>query len=115
MNHDEDETTEVGAASVVPVEHGPTDRPGLRIVPIARKHPSHTACSPEQLLEEFLADLRAGRIHPTNLLVYWLDDGGDPTSDQLEPRRWVANVSRVEEIAFHTLGIHKAIDDWRGK
>lgn len=86
----------------------------LKIVPIYSKHPSSTTWSPEQLLEELLADLRAGKIHPTNLMVYWLDDGGK-ADGSLVPRRYIANVSLAEEIAFYTLGIHKAIDDWRDK
>lgn len=84
----------------------------LKIVPIYSKHPNNTTWSPEQLLEELLADLRAGKIHPTNLMVYWLDDDGKPDG-RLIPRRWIANVTKAEEIALHTLGVHKAIEDWR--
>lgn len=84
----------------------------LKIVPISSKSASSASWTPEQLLEEFLADLRAGKIHPANLLVYWMDDEGNPDG-RLSPRRWIANVSRSEEIAFHTLGIHRAVEDWR--
>jgi hypothetical protein len=70
-----------------------------------------TCWSPEQLLEEFLADIRAGKITPTNLMVFWMNEEG---GGQLRPCRWIANVSRSDEIAYFTLGIHKAVDDWRG-
>lgn len=84
-----------------------------RLVPFTPKAAEgSTTWSPEQLLEELLADLRAGKIHPLNLMVYWMDadpaDGG-----RMRPRRWIANVSRAEEIAFHMLGVHQSIDEWR--
>lgn len=91
---------------------GESHMPNLKVVPISTKHSSSTSWSPEQLLEEFLAEIRAGKVHPRNLMVYWMDDGGK-AGDRFRPQRWVANVSREEEIAFHTLGIHRAIDDWR--
>lgn len=88
----------------------PPPRP--KIVPISTKSSSSGSWSPEQLLEALLDDLRSGKIHPTNLMVFWMDEGeGD--DGRLQPRRWIANVSRAEEIAFHTLGIHRAIEDWR--
>ena len=82
----------------------------LKIVPISSKHPSSTTWSPEQMLEEFLVDPRAGKIHPTNLMLFWLDRDPDGS---LRPRRYIANVSRAEEIAFHALGTAMALDQWR--
>lgn len=84
-----------------------------RLVPFTPKvNDSAAAWSPEQLLEELLADLRAGKIHPTNLMVYWMDDEG-AAGNRLRPRRWIANVTRAEEVAFHMLGALQAIDEWR--
>ena len=68
------------------------------------------AWTPEQLVAEFLDEIKAGKVKPSNLMVFWLEETPD---GNLRPHRWIANVTRAEEIAFHSLGITRAIEDWR--
>lgn len=81
------------------------------VVPIARKHRSGDVWTPVQLLEELLADIKAGKEHPSRLLVTWTETTEDGKRDRI--RHWQAQCSRSEEIAFLTAAAQMAIEDWR--
>ncbi len=82
----------------------------LKIVPIASKHPSGDAWSPVQLLEEFLADVKAGKIAPIKLSLQYVEV--TPAGSWL-PRSWQAGCSRSEEIALLEIAKTNAIQDWK--
>lgn len=85
-----------------------TKAPVLSLV--ERRPPQQTPWSPVELLEELLADVKAGKVVPLNMMVFFTEQ----LPDQKErPRTWSANVSRAEAIAYCTLEIQRTLEDWR--
>lgn len=90
-----------------------TSRTSFKVVampPPKPVEPTEPPWTPEKILEDFLADLRAGKVKPTNLMMFWLER--EPNGN-LRPHTWYANVDTTERIAFHQFGIHLAIEEWR--
>ena len=72
--------------------------------------PAAPEWSPLGLLEEFIAEIKSGKIVPTSLLVSFMVR--EPNGN-VRPHSWRANVSHAEAIAYAQLEIQKAIEDWR--
>lgn len=87
-------------------------RPSFKVVPMPErpKPDISTAWTPEQLVAEFLEEIRSGKVNPANLMVFFTElteQGGH------KPRTWHANMGHAERIAFCNLEIQRAIEDWR--
>lgn len=83
----------------------------LKIVPIATKSDNCATWNGEQMVSEFLGDIKNGSIKPTKMLIVWFSEDAD---GMLRPHRWFANLTKSEEVAMLVLAQHIAIDDWRG-
>lgn len=77
---------------------------------IADKSPSAHSWSPVQALETLLADVKAGKIHPAQIVIVWTDSRSDGSK---QVHRWKAQVDRTEEIAYLDVARLQAIEDWR--
>lgn len=77
---------------------------------VERRKPVEPPWSPEQMVANFLDEIRSGAVKPTNLMVFFLTKDAD---GRLRPETWSANVSHVEAIAFCQLEIARALEDWR--
>lgn len=66
--------------------------------------------SPLECLEEFLRDVRDGKVQPQNVMIFYVeaDDNG-----RLRPHYWCQNVSNADQIAYGALIQHMGIEDWR--
>lgn len=84
--------------------------PRLKVVPIASKSSSSASWSPVQMLDEFVADVKAGKETPAKMMIFYLVDDG---AGGWTPRTWFANCSKVEEIALCELAKARAIDNWK--
>lgn len=83
-----------------------------KVTHIATKHPSGTTWTPQMLLEEFLAEIQAGRIDLRSCVLHFQQV---LPSGRIRHSRWQANCSRAEEIAYATMAIHDAIEDWKAE
>lgn len=61
-------------------------------------------------LKAAVADIESGEIKPTQLIVLYVEDTEDR---RIRVSQYVANMSTADHIAFLTMKIHEAIDDWR--
>lgn len=77
---------------------------------IAEKSASAHSWSPVQAIETFLADVKAGKIHPAQIVIVWTDSRSDGSK---QIHRWKAQVDRTEEIAFLDVARLQAIEEWR--
>lgn len=82
----------------------------LKIVPIAIKHPSGNSWTPQQLLEEFVAYVQAGKIDMTQCVLHFFER---EANGRMRLRRWQAGCSRAEEIALCQVAMLTAIEEWR--
>ncbi len=72
---------------------------------------SNYAWTVEQMLEQALADVRAGTLHPTKALIAFFEE--DPKDKSTSVDCWRARLDRAEEIALLALVQHNALDRWR--
>lgn len=77
---------------------------------VERRPPIDKPWSPVELLEEFVAEIKAGKVKPDNLMVFFLESQPD---GRQRPHVWSANVSRAEAIAFCQLETARSIEEWR--
>lgn len=77
------------------------------------KFPARTPAikwTPVEMVEEFLADLKANKETPDRMLIVWFSAEADGS---LRPHRWYAGMTRADEIALLELAKQIAMDDWR--
>lgn len=67
--------------------------------------------SPLQLLEELVAEVKAGTVNPQAMAIHWLESTDNGTRSR--PRRWQCGLSRAEEIALLEMSKLLALEDWR--
>jgi len=77
---------------------------------MSSKSSNSAVWSGEQCVEEFLGEIKSGKIKPTKLMILWFSEGED---GRMRPHRWFANMSRTEEIALLQLAIQMGIEDWK--
>ena len=77
----------------------------------AEQSPSNYAWTVEQMLEQALADIRAGKLNPTKAMLCFFEENTKDRSTSID--NWRARIDRDEEIALLALLQHNAIDRWR--
>lgn len=82
---------------------------GARVLRMAELRALEEKWSPTELLEQLLADVKAGTVNPTNLMVFFTEE----IDGRLRPRTWSANMSHVETIAFCEMEKARVLEDWR--
>ena len=78
----------------------------------ASQSPSNYAWTVEQMLEQALADIRAGTLNPTKAMITFFEE--DPKTKSTSIDSWRARIDRDEEIALLALLQHNAIERWKG-
>lgn len=66
--------------------------------------------SPQDALEDLLAEIRAGRIKPTSLAIHYWE--GMPESG-LEHHYSAAGLTYPSHIALLTVGLDRVVQDWK--
>jgi len=66
--------------------------------------------SPDQAVEQFLQEMRDGKVTPVKLMILFFEETADHA---LKPRRWFVNISRTEEVALTVLATQMAIEEWK--
>lgn len=82
-----------------------------KLVPLSSKSTNSATWSPEQALEEFLADLRAGKVAPVKMILLFFEEG--ERKHALHPHCWYVNINPCEEVALLAMAQHRAIEDWK--
>jgi hypothetical protein len=85
--------------------------PKLGIVKPFPKSPEK-AWSAVECLEEFLADVKAGKVTPDKVMIFYTEPL--PDGNQM-PHYWVQNVSVTERIAYGALIQRIGIEEWRNE
>jgi hypothetical protein len=86
-------------------------RPRNVVISLAERRPVEKDWSPVELLEELLAEVKAGRIDPACLMVFWTSRSADKSET---PHSWSAGVTYAQGIAFCELEKMRLIAKWRG-
>lgn len=87
-------------------------KPAMRVVekvtPIRPETPA--VWTGLQLLEEFVAAVKAAKTTPDKLMIFWLEATPD---GRLLPRRWQSGCERADEIALCEMAKLLAMEDWK--
>ena len=85
---------------------GSTD---LRVVPFPAPKPVEAPWSPLEMLEQLVADIKAGKEKPARMFIGWLEpvEGGNFT-----PRWWNAGCEIPERIALLEIQKHALLAHW---
>lgn len=75
-----------------------------------RPPPTEPEWSARELLTEMIAQIDAGTLKPTSLMVFYLQD---MENGQQKADTFSANVTRAEAIAYCALEMQRQIEDWR--
>lgn len=59
-----------------------------------------------QFLEEFVEDVRAGKIQPKTTMIFYLDEKD-------VPHYWTKNCTIAEQIAFGALVSQQGLNEWK--
>lgn len=81
-----------------------------KLVALADRNANCKSWSCADALRQALADIESGEIKPKKLVVLYLEDD---ENGNVQAMQYVAGMSRSEHIAFMTLKIHEAIEDWK--
>lgn len=68
------------------------------------------AWTPISVFEEFIADMKAGKIKPEKTMIFYLETNA---AGRLIPHYWCQSISTAEQIAFGELIKHLAMQDWQ--
>jgi hypothetical protein len=77
---------------------------------VERRPPVDDPWSPLEMLEEFVADVKSGKVQPANLAIHWCERterGG------LRPNVVFANMDATEAVAFGQLQTQMALERWK--
>lgn len=86
-----------------------SDAPKLSVVDFP-KEKVQVVWTPESCIQEFLDDVKAGRVVPNNVMIFYVEENKE---GRLVPHYWLQNVSHSEQIAYGTLIQQMALEDWR--
>lgn len=90
-----------------------SEPPPSKVISLVERRPPVTdnrTWTAEAMLLALLEEVRSGKTRPENMMVFFmtLEPNGS-----YRPQTWLQNISVAEEIAYHHLGITKAIERWR--
>lgn len=66
--------------------------------------------TPLGVLEEFVADVRSGKLHPQKVMIFYVEPDAD---GRLRPHYWCQQVSIAEQMAYGELIKALALEDWK--
>jgi hypothetical protein len=81
-----------------------------KIVNLIERKPDSKRWTPREALMDAVADIDSGRIKPTKLMVLYVED----VEDRVRASEYICGMNISEHIAFLTIKLHEAIDDWKG-
>ena len=81
----------------------------LKVVAMPPKVTEHRT-TPIELLEEFVADVKSGKIIPEDVMIFYVERDKDGT---VRPHYWLQNVSPQLQIAYAVLLQQMALDEWK--
>lgn len=87
--------------------------PASKVVSLVERRPpkpNNRAWTAEEMLVELLEEMRSGKTVPVNMMLFFMTKEPDGA---YRPNTWRQNLTIAEMIAYHQLGITKAIEEWR--
>jgi len=81
--------------------------PAPKLFSLVERRPA--ALTPVEVLEAFVADVKAGRVKPQGVVILWYEQ---LENGRLRPCSWHANMSYAELIAFLEVQKRMVIHDW---
>lgn len=88
----------------------PPRKPKAPVVSLVPKPAKPEPWTPLAMLEQFVEEVRTGKLQPTGLMIFTLNQL--PNGNR-QPETWLANVSVEERIAFCQLETARALKDWQ--
>lgn len=80
------------------------------VISLADKAGDSHMWTAEQMLEELLAEVKAGKAKPEKMLILFWEDVGN---GHLRRSERCVNFTNVEHIAFLSQAWHSALEKWR--